>query len=155
MAVGKRGCQFRVRVLEKNFTVTIDEIYLPFLVNKQSEKSLVVFVEVVKLYITIEEKILCWKAFEKHGVLFQVLTSYWGSYARVVAFGSSFIMLVSCRIYVVYKKPCFTYVLFVDPSSRSFIRAPLRLAQPLHLKVLKCFCIKQRFTFNVFSLSLE
>ena len=61
-------------MLEKNFTVTIDEIYLPFLVNKQSEKSLVVFVEVVKLYITIEEKILCWKAFEKHGVLFQVLT---------------------------------------------------------------------------------
>lgn len=60
-------------MLEKNFTVTIDEIYLPFLVNKQSEKSLVVFVEVVKLYITIEEKILCWKAFEKHGVLFQVL----------------------------------------------------------------------------------
>lgn len=43
-------------MLEKNFTVTIDEIYLPFLVNKQSEKSLVVFVEVVKLYITIEEK---------------------------------------------------------------------------------------------------
>lgn len=61
-------------VLEKNFTVTLDEIYLPFLVNKQSEKSLVTFVEVVKLYITIEEKILCWKAFEKHGVLFQVLT---------------------------------------------------------------------------------
>ena len=147
MAVGKRGCQFRVRVLEKKFTVTFDEIYLPFLVNKQSEKSLVTFVEVVKLYITIEEKILCWKAFEKHGVLFQVLTKVSqlsGSYARVVTFGSSFIMLVSCRIYEVYKKPCFTYVLFVDPSSRSFIRAPLRLAQPLHLKVLKC----QTFVLN-------
>lgn len=61
-------------MLEKHFTVNLDKIYLLFLVNKQSEKSLVSFVEVVKFYITIGDKFCVGRHLRNKVVLFQVLT---------------------------------------------------------------------------------